>query len=186
MNTGHPVRLSLLAAVSVLMAACTTMPSGPNVTVLPGTGKTFDEFRADDDVCRQYALERIGGAAATKTAQESGVESAVVGTLIGAAAGAAIGGNHQGTAVGAGTGLLVGSMAGSGTAEASSYALQRRYDASYVQCMYAKGNQVPVSGRTVRRNEPAYYPPPPPPPAVAPPPPPMGAPPPPPPGVPAP
>jgi Glycine-zipper domain len=188
MNTRDPLKLSVLA-VSVLIAACTTMPSGPNVTVLPGTGKTFDQFRVDDDVCREYALERIGGASATQTAQQSGVESAVVGTLIGAAAGAAIGGNHQGAGVGAGTGLLVGSMAGAGTAESSSYALQRRYDTSYVQCMYAKGNQVPVSGRPLRRNEPAYYSPPPPvgapppPPVGAPPPPPVGAPPPPPPGV---
>ena len=42
------------------LAACTTMPSGPNVMVLPGTGKNFDQFRADDFQCRQYAQSQLG------------------------------------------------------------------------------------------------------------------------------
>lgn len=165
-------------ALPLLVAACTTMPSGPSVMVLPGTGKSFDHFRADDMECRNYALQSIGGVAPSQAAQGSGVTSAVVGTVVGAAAGAAIGG-HEGAGVGAGAGLLVGGLAGTETAATSGYALQGRYDVSYVQCMYAKGHQVPVSGRIYRQSRPPSYRPPPP--GV--PPPPSGMPPPPPPGV---
>ena len=52
--------LSSLAAVMVL-GACTTMPPGPTVPVLPGTGKSFDQFRTDDVTCQQYALAQVGG-----------------------------------------------------------------------------------------------------------------------------
>ena len=167
-------------ALPLLIAACTTMPSGPSVMVLPGTGKSFDQFRADERECKSYALESVGGVTANQAAQNSGVASAVVGTVVGAAAGAAIGG-HEGAAVGAGTGLLVGGLAGTESAEYSGYGVQRRYDVSYVQCMYAKGHQVPVSGRSYRQSRAASYPPPPPPRDI--PPPPTGNPPPPPPGV---
>lgn len=180
-----PVKLSALA-LPLFLAACTTIPSGPNVMVLPGTGKSFDQFRADERECKSYALESIGGATPGQVASDSGVKSAVVGTVIGAAAGAAIGG-HQGAGVGAGTGLLIGSLAGTEAADASGYGLQHRYDVGYVQCMYAKGHQVPVSGRSYRQSRPASYPPPPPPPPPRDiPPPPAGTPPPPPPDVPAP
>jgi outer membrane lipoprotein SlyB len=100
------------------------------------------------------------------------VKSAAVGTLIGAAAGAAIGGGH-GAAVGAGVGLAGGAMAGTGAADSSSYALQRRYDVAYTQCMYAKGHKVPVSGRFVTTDtSPSVANTPPPPPPGTPPPPP--------------
>jgi hypothetical protein len=84
-------------------------------------------------------------------------------------------------------------MAGSGAAQGSAHATQRNYDNAYVQCMYAKGQQVPVSGAMARSRAQApvarapaapagaSYPPPPPP-GNAPPPPPSGYPPPPPPG----
>jgi hypothetical protein len=166
--------ISVLALLMV--AGCTTMPTGPSVMVLPGSGMSFDQFRADDVACRNYALASIGGQTPGQVAQQSGVQSAVVGTVIGAAAGAAIGG-HEGAGVGAGTGLLVGSMAGTGAAQASGYDLQRRYDVSYVQCMYSKGHQVPVSGRIYRPTRFSPYPSlppgvPPPPPGYPPPPPP--------------
>lgn len=167
-------------ALCLLVAACTTMPSGPSVMVLPGTGKSFDEFRADERECKSYALESVGGVTPSQAANNSGVASAVVGTAIGAAAGAALGG-HEGAAVGAGTGLLIGGLAGTESAEYSGYGVQRRYDVAYVQCMYAKGHQVPVSGRSYRQSRAASYPPPPPPRDIPRPPP--GAPPPPPPGV---
>lgn len=162
-----------------LLAACTTVPTGPNVMVLPGTGKSFEQFRADDAECRQFALDSVGGRTSNQTATESGLTSAAVGTAVGAAAGALIGG-HQGAGVGAGTGLVVGGLAGTGAAQGSAYGTQRRYDIGYQQCMYAKGHRVPVAGRMM--NEPrraAAYSPPPPPPGA--PPPPFGTPPPPPP-----
>lgn len=174
-----PLKMAVLA-LPLLGAACTTMPSGPGVMVLPGGSKSFAQFRTDDTECRNYALESVGGVTPSQAATQSGVGSAVVGTVVGAAAGAAIGGG-EGAAVGAGTGLLVGGLAGTETAQASGYNLQHRYDVGYIQCMYAKGHQVPVSGRIYRQSRPARYVPPPPPPGIPPPPP--GTPPPPPPGI---
>lgn len=172
------LRLSSLASL-VLVGACTTLPSGPNVMVLPGTGKSFDQFRADEFDCRQYAAYQGGGMSASQAASDSGVQSAVVGTLVGAAAGAAFNGG-SGAAVGAGVGLLAGALAGTGAGSASAYNVQQRYDYGYTQCMYAKGHRIPVSGRFTSSapsnygspSPPASYAPPPPPASYAPPPPP--------------
>jgi hypothetical protein len=137
--------LAVAVGAACLLGACTTVPIGPSVMVLPGSGKNFDQFRADDAECRQFAFNQIGGPNASAAAVNSGVSSAAVGTLLGAAAGAAIDGGH-GAGIGAGTGLLMGGMTGADAANASSYGVQRRYDFSYEQCMYAKGNRVPVAG----------------------------------------
>lgn len=175
------MRRSLIFPVLIMIAvlpACATLPTGPSVMVLPGTGKSFDQFRMDDYSCRQFAYEQVGGVTGQKAAQKSAVTSAAVGTALGAVAGAAIGSasGHmgEGMAIGAGSGLLLGSASGAGYAEGSYYENQRRYDHAYVQCMYAKGNRVPVNGRFISgrpggNNRPTspppagYYPPPPPP-----------------------
>lgn len=151
--------LAALVAGTVLLGACTTLPpSGPSVMALPGTGKTFDQFRYDDGDCRQYAMQQTG-ISPDNAAVDSGVRSAAVGTLLGAAAGAAINGG-RGAAVGAGAGLLVGSSAGAGAANTSAYGVQRRYDFGYTQCMYAKGHRVPVSGRLMTETPRGSYAPP--------------------------
>ncbi|HTD90229.1 MAG TPA: hypothetical protein VK663_06175 [Burkholderiales bacterium] len=188
----------LLALLALGVAGCTTIPSGPSRMALPGTGRNFDEFRADDATCRQYAMDS-SGASPTQVQENSAVKSAAVGTVVGAAAGAAIGGNGPAAGVGAGIGLLMGAVSGAAAGDASGYAVQRRYDNSYTQCMYAKGHRVAVPGsvassRPATQAQPAaqpYYappapaanqPPPPPPQAQAPyyaPPPPGSAPPPP-------
>jgi len=136
-------KLSVAAAL-LSLSACTTVPTGPSIMALPGTGKNFDQFRADDSDCRQYALVQIG-ATPNQSAVNSGAQSAAIGTAIGAIAGAAIDGS-SGAAAGAGVGLLMGSMIGSGMANQSSYMTQHLYDNGYVQCMYAKGHRVPVAG----------------------------------------
>ena len=59
--TTDPFRPLALAATALLLGACTVMPTGPNVMVLPGTGRTMDSFRADDLFCRDYAYAQIGG-----------------------------------------------------------------------------------------------------------------------------
>lgn len=73
-------------AVALLLTACATVPTGPSVMVLPGNGKNFEQFQADDAVCRQWAAQQTG----TTTQRAS-------------------------------------------------------YDMSYMQCMYAKGNQIPLA-----------------------------------------
>lgn len=180
MDKQHAFGLPLVAGL-LLLGGCAVAPIGPSVMALPGSGKTFDQFRADDYVCRQYSTQQIGGTP-DQMATDSAVRSAAIGTLIGAAAGAAIGG-HNGAGVGAGTGLLVGSMAGANAADASSYGAQRRYDQFYVQCMYAHGHRVPVAGRLMSDPDRVSMPTGPTPAASIPPPPP-GYPPPPPPGAP--
>ena len=154
---------SLIVVVAALQA-CATMPTGPSVMSLPGEGKSFEEFRADDADCRQFAYNQIGGVTGQQAAQESAVRSAVVGTILGAAAGAAIGSASgdmgAGAAIGGGAGLLYGSAVGSSYAAGSYYEAQRRYDYAYLQCMYAKGNQIPGYRRSAPRR--SYTPPPPP------------------------
>ena len=171
------------AAAVLLLAACVTAPTGPSMLVLPGSGKNFDQFRADDYECRQFAQVQAGGTTAEQASADSGIKSAAIGTVVGALAGAAIGG-RSGAATGAGAGLIVGSVAGTGAAQGSARTAQQRYDIGFQQCMYAKGHQVPVSGRfdNTRRSS-APYPAPPQQPYASPPPPPPGSPPPPPPGL---
>jgi len=155
---------AIAAGALLLLAACATAPSGPSVLVLPGEGKTFDQFRADDYECRQYASFQVNGATPDNAAADSGVRSAAVGTAVGAVAGGLIGG-REGAASGAGAGLIVGAMGGTGAAQRSQYNAQRRYDFAYQQCMYAKGHKVPVEGySTMRSRERGYAVPPPPPP----------------------
>lgn len=160
----------LLAAL--LLGACAIVPTGPSMISLPGTGKQFEAFRADDATCRQFAYEQVGGVTANQAATNTAVGSAAVGTALGAAAGALIDG-ASGAAVGGGIGLLFGSLAGASLAQGAGYNAQQRYDASYFQCMYAKGNKIPVWGRVASspRPQPATYYPPPPPPNAPPPPP---------------
>lgn len=169
-------KIACILALPLLLDACASMPSGPGVMVLPGTGKSFDQFRGDDVVCRQFAVFQVGGATPASAAASTGMGSAVVGSAIGAAAGAALGGG-RGAAVGAGLGAAGGGLAGSAMASASVHTAQERYDIAYIQCMYAKGHRVPVPGRFSYedRQEMPMPPPtqtPPPPPAQMPPPPP--------------
>lgn len=162
----------IAVAFAVLaLAGCASTPTGPGVMVLPGSGKSFDQFRFDDNECRQYAFAQSGGSTANQAAADSGVASAMVGAAVGTVAGAAIGGSH-GAGVGAGVGLATGALAGTGAAQASGRTAQQRYDIGYQQCMYAKGHQIPMAAGLHRGT--SYR-------QVAPPPPPRGTPPPPPP-----
>lgn len=149
---------AVLAALGV--AGCVTVPTGPAVPVMPGYQKSPDQFRADDADCRNYAYAAIGGPNAGQPAADAAANNAVVGAAIGAGIGALLGAaTHDagaGAAWGAGTGLLFGSAAGSNNSGYSSYQLQRQYDVAYMQCMYARGNQVP--GQVARGAQP-YRPP---------------------------
>jgi len=168
-----PVALSLV--VILFAGACASVPSGPSVMVLPGSNKAFNEFQFDDTTCRQFATQQVG-TSVNETGARNTATGAVIGTVLGAALGAAIGAAAgspaTGAAVGAGAGLFGGTAVGASNAQAAQGSVQKRYDASYMQCMYSKGNQVPMA----RGSMPAYAqpssaappPPPPPPPAYAP------------------
>ena len=149
-----------LAGVLVLGACTVPPPAGPSVMVMPGKDKTYEAFQSDDYTCRSAASQSIGGGAPGQAAAASQVGSAAVGTGLGAAAGAlagsTVGAVGTGAAIGAGVGLLAGSAAGAGAGQQSYYQMQRAYDMTYVQCMAAKGDQVPQAS-TAAYPQPSYY-----------------------------
>jgi hypothetical protein len=146
-------KLSIFLLFLLLMiGGCATMPAGPSVMVLPPPGKSFEQFQAEDAVCRQWASQQIG-LSPQETANQNTATGAVLGTAIGAGLGAAIGSVSgsagAGAAIGGASGLLLGTSAGAQSGQVYGWRAQRRYDIAYMQCMYAKGNNVP--GRTTRR-----------------------------------
>jgi hypothetical protein len=140
------LKIFFLLLLMPLLVACVTAPVGPSIMALPGTGKSFPQFRNDDYYCREFANVQSGGVTPNQAALTKGAGSAVIGTALGAAAGAAIGGG-QGALIGAGAGLLGGGMVGASTSGYSGDQAQQRYDMGYIQCMYGLGHQVPVIGQ---------------------------------------
>jgi hypothetical protein len=172
------VMKSLKVVPLVLLAACTTVPMAPSVLVLPGTGKTFETFDEDDALCQQWAAQKTG-TTPRKSATEQTPTAAAIGTVIGAGAGAAIGAATgdagAGAAIGGGSGLVLGTLTGADSGYGWGYEVQRRFDIAYQQCMYARGNRVPVDAVDTNLTSPlssSSRPIPPPPPGEPPPPPP--------------
>lgn len=152
------------AAIVLALGGCATVPgpNAPTVMALPGTHTPPDQFRLDDDACRQVAVASLGYTTPTQAADSVAVANAAAGSLFGAATGAAIGSwsaqAGPGAAIGAGVGLLLGALAAQPAAAATGYNAQRAYDSAYLQCMYARGNKVPAGA--VNRGPPVYsYPP---------------------------
>ncbi len=146
--------LSLAAA---LAAGCATMPTAPDVAVMPGPGKSFEDFKVDDRVCRDFAEHNLGTNPG-KAGATSVAEGAGVGLGAGAATGALLsGGRPGGVVIGAIWGLIVGSAVGSNNAAPSEREAQRRYDIAYEQCMTSKGNRIPPPPVTYYRYR-HYYP----------------------------
>lgn len=153
-------KLRLVAALSALsLGGCATMPSGPSVLVLPGSGKSFDQFQTDNAVCRQYARSQVG-INANQASKHNTLLGTGIGALLGAALGAAAGGG-RGAAIGAAGGAVAGTVVGAGSGSSAAYDTQTRYDNAYEQCMYAKGNRIPVAGERSQTSNAASSPPPP-------------------------
>lgn len=153
--------------VLLVLSGCATLPTGPSVMVLPAPGKPFEAFQAEDASCRRWAEQRIG-MNPQENYNQNAVSGAAVGTVLGAGVGALLGaasGNAgAGAAIGAGSGLLLGTASGADSGQVYGEQAQRRYDNSYLQCMYAYGNQVPGTARRSHRQRRVTAPPPPPPP----------------------
>ena len=167
----------------IFLGGCASVPEGPGVMVLPGTGKSFEHFRFDDHECRQYASGFVDGRTPEGAAADAGARSTAAGAVIGGLAGAAIGGSGRSVAAGAALGGAGGALAGTGAGSQSSRSLQHRYDMGYQQCMYAKGHKIPsasgydphhspLRGHINRSQSRRSLVPPPPPPGAPPPPPP--------------
>jgi len=151
--------IGILSVMTILvLGGCATMPTGPSVMVLPPPEKPFEQFQADDAVCRNWAAQQIG-VSPQEAANQNTASGAILGTIVGAGLGAAIGSASgdvgAGAAIGAASGLFVGAASGANAGQVYGWRAQRRYDISYAQCMYAKGNEVPgMTKRRVRRGPP--------------------------------
>jgi len=134
-----------VSAIALLLAGCAQTPMGPTVNVMPGPGKPFDVFAADQATCKGYAQNAVQGQA--DAANNQAVGTGVVGTLVGAGLGAAIGaaaGNAgAGAAIGAGAGAATGGGIGAQNNSMAQMSIQQQYDNAYSQCMYSHGDQVP-------------------------------------------
>ncbi len=164
------LKIFVCSTLAIALAGCATAPVGPRVAVMPTPGKPFELFAAEEQACRAYAEQSVG-ASRNDVATQNFVGTVAAATVIGAVAGA-LGGGHNGAGGGAAAGMAVGSMVGAGNSAHGANDAQHRYDISYEQCMYAKGNQVPGFTTHQQYTPPpappasaAPYPPPPPPPA---------------------
>ncbi len=152
----------LLLLAPLMMTACTSVPTGPTVNVMPGKDSTFEQFKADDETCRDYAEERAGDP--DNSQSMTTLKNAAVTAAVGALAGAALDHGHgRSAAVGAGAGLILGTLGGAGASGEARRDAQVKYDNAYTQCMYAKGHDVPFSGKYRNQegmNRSSYGPPP--------------------------
>jgi outer membrane lipoprotein SlyB len=150
--------------IVAVLSGCASVPKGPSVNVLPAPGKSFEVFQSEDATCRNWAESQLGSPV-QETYDKNVATGAVAGTAVGAGVGAALGSasGHAGAgaAIGAASGLLFGTAAGSNAAQVHGRQAQRRYDNSYIQCMYSYGNQVPGVRRAAITPPVAVAPPPP-------------------------
>ena len=146
------MRLRLLIASSAFtsLVACAGVAPGPEVEVMPSPEASFEQFADDDLMCRDFAEQRSG--ASTSTSGSETARGAVAGAAAGAVAGAMLGrGDRDAIGTGAGAGLILGGAHGMERSHDARDTVQYRYDTAYMQCMYAKGHQVPGYPRTSRR-----------------------------------
>jgi hypothetical protein len=154
------VRTLAVAAVgAALLAGCATVPTGPAINALPGSRKTAEQYFADDAACRARAQSLFGphaGRPANDVAAANVVGGTLLGAAVGALIGAAVGDAGAGAAIGAGTGLLGGSAVAANVGAQSTAEMQAFYDREYLQCMFARGHQVPGRAVVVRPVPPTY------------------------------
>ena len=134
--------VSVLAIIG--LAGCATESLiAPQIAVMPAPGKPFEVFQQEEQLCRNYAQSWLNQTPAERGGEDL-ASGALVGAGIGALAGTMIGGgSHTSVGTGAGIGLIGGALAGLARGGSDNASAQQSFDTSYVQCMYAKGNQVP-------------------------------------------
>jgi uncharacterized protein YcfJ len=148
-------------ALSALAGCVVAPPTGPRSVAMPPAGKSYEQFTAEDQYCRQAAQNQIAPAPSEEQSTNQVLGSAVVGTAVGAVAGAALGSasGHMGggAAVGGAMGALVGTSVGASNAQAGGASMQRNYDIAYTQCMVSKGNTVQAPPQPVYMSAPYGY-----------------------------
>jgi hypothetical protein len=130
------------------LAACPpSFATTPTIAVMPGPGKTLEQFQSDDTACRSFAQNQ---SAPTAQAAQNNVNGTMAKTTVGGAAagalfGAAGGNAGKGAAIGAGAGLVGGAVRKARKTNQGEDAVQQSYDIAYAQCMQTKGNTVPAN-----------------------------------------
>lgn len=122
--------------VLALLAGCYTMPEGPTVTALQGDAKSANEFRTDNGDCRQYAYAQADEATSASAGHPGRGTRSAHGAAAGATADAAL--------AGARTGSIID---GTDSAQFGGFGPQEVYNRAFVQCMYFRGNKVPLLAR---------------------------------------
>jgi hypothetical protein len=141
-------RLALTASAIAFLAGCAATPMGPIVQAVPGPGKPFAVFQADQSSCKAFAADQVSGQvqASNQTAVGTAALTTVAGAGLGAAAGSLAGAAGTGAAIGAGLGAGGGMAIGASNSSNDQRGIQARYDSAYAQCMIARGEQVPGYG----------------------------------------
>ena len=134
-----PTTMLPVFLASLILAACATAPLGPHVAVMPAKGKSMEQFKADDQYCKDYAQAQIGDDLEKHSSTNTLMDMAI-GGAVGALGGQMIGHNTKGTVAGAGIGMAAGLAAGAYQANKASDDAQLRYDNAYQACMHARGN----------------------------------------------
>ena len=52
--------------MSLILTACASLPSGPSFMALPGSNKDFNQFRIDDNKCREFAHAQVNSTSPEK------------------------------------------------------------------------------------------------------------------------
>jgi hypothetical protein len=135
-------RITPCLFAAVLLSGCVAPPIGPTAQVMPAPGKPFDVFAQDLATCKQFAGGEVSGGATLANLNDFGM--AAMSTALGAGLGAAT--MHyqaqRGAELGGSAGAIAGMAIASRGAAQNQNGLQGRYDLAYIQCMYARGNQV--------------------------------------------
>lgn len=63
----HKIKVIMTAS---LLTACTSIPTGPSIMALPGSTKSFDLFRNDDNQCRQFADQQINSSSPENSSEQ--------------------------------------------------------------------------------------------------------------------
>jgi hypothetical protein len=127
-------------AMLVALAGCVAPPAAPMIPVIPGPGKSFAVFDADQAACEQYASAQL--APTVFAYNKFSVGSIALTAALGAGIGAAAAGG-SGAATGAAAGAAFGTAANAVAASRSQSSLQQRYDILYASCMVHHGNRLP-------------------------------------------
>ncbi len=134
MNRTFGIGLSAWAVA--VLAGCAQAPQAPTAQVTPGPGKTDEAFQADLTACKKTASDSVASQVNAANTQ------AVTGAMAGVATAALTGGVG---AITSNMGSTATSAAQTGvqTSTGAQGTIQQQYDATFNNCMFAAGDNVP-------------------------------------------